>query len=133
SGGLRLPVERRGGYGQLNRMSLCLPVARARGGAPGGEADVDAALGGTGLSRGVGDVRRDAETERGLVLLRDGGIGPGDEFDFERAIGFGGGRAMRDLLAGLDLRPPPRIPAPPGGPAHLAHDAIPELCAVDRR
>ena len=101
-GHLRFAIERRRGDTRFDRLVLRLPVAGAQCRLQRGEADIDAALGGSRLAGGVGHVRVNAEAERRLVLFRNLRIGPGNEFNFERAARVSCNGSMRDLLAGRD-------------------------------
>ena len=126
-------VEGGGSNVQFDRLLRSLPLGGGKGGPQRGETDVDAALRGTRLARGVRHIRVNAETEGGPVLLRHFRVRFGQELNLERTVCFGGDEAMCGLLTGLDLGLPPGIPAPPIGPAHLPHDAIDHLRAVNGR
>ena len=104
---LRFAIERRLGDTDFNRPVFRLPVADAQCRLQRGEADIDAAPGGSRLAGGVGHVRVNAEAERRLVLFRNVRIGFGNEFNFERAARVRCNGSVRDLLAARDAASAP--------------------------
>ena len=132
-GGLRFAIQRRRANRQRHRLVRRLPLTCGKRGGERGEADVHGTLRGTRFARRVGDIRRNAEAKRRLVLLGNAGVRLRVELDVEDAVRSGARRAVGDFLAALRAGRTPAIPAPPMRPAHFAHDAILHLRAIDRR